>query len=50
MKVLCDFEHLSGLKINFHKSEVFCYGAAKERELEVRFFLDLIKDIILSNI
>jgi hypothetical protein len=24
------FEQLSGLKINFHKSEVFCYGRAKE--------------------
>jgi hypothetical protein len=26
------FEQLSGLKINFHKSEVFCYGAAREME------------------
>jgi hypothetical protein len=32
--VLCAFEHLSGLKINFHKSELFCYGAAKQTELE----------------
>ena len=23
------FEQLSGLKINFHKSEIFCYGEAK---------------------
>jgi hypothetical protein len=30
--LLCDFEQLSGLKINFHKSEVFCYGAAREME------------------
>jgi len=30
--LLCAFEHLSGLKINFHKSEIFCYGAAKEME------------------
>jgi hypothetical protein len=29
---LCAFELLSGLKINFHKSEVFCYGAAREME------------------
>jgi hypothetical protein len=29
---LCAFEQLSGLKINFHKSEIFCYGAAKEME------------------
>ena len=27
--LLCAFELLSGLKINFHKSEIFCYGAAK---------------------
>src|SRR5207244_6671552 len=26
---LCVFEQLSGLKINFHKSELFCYGEAK---------------------
>ena len=24
--VLCIFEPLSGLKINFHKSENFCFG------------------------
>ena len=28
--LLCAFEQLSGLKINFHKSEIFCFGAAKE--------------------
>jgi hypothetical protein len=32
--LLCVFEQLSGLKINFHKSELFCYGAAKEFEEE----------------
>jgi hypothetical protein len=30
--LLCAFERLSGLKINFHKSELFCYGEAKQRE------------------
>ena len=30
--LLCAFEQLSRLKINFHKSEIFCYGAAKEME------------------
>jgi hypothetical protein len=30
--LLCAFEQLSGLKFNFHKSEIFCYGAAKEME------------------
>jgi hypothetical protein len=29
---LCLFEQLSGLKINFHKSEVCCFGEAKELE------------------
>jgi hypothetical protein len=28
--ILCIFEELSGLKINFHKSEVFCFGKAKD--------------------
>jgi len=28
--LLCAFEQLSGLKINFHKSEIFYFGAAKE--------------------
>ena len=30
--LICAFEQLSGLKINFHKSEIFCYGAAKEMQ------------------
>jgi len=30
--LLCAFEQLSGLKINFHKSEIFFYGAAKQME------------------
>lgn len=28
--LLCAFEQLSGLKINFHKSELFCFGEAQE--------------------
>ena len=33
MKMLiCAFEQLSGLKINFHKSEIFYFGQAKELE------------------
>jgi hypothetical protein len=27
--LLCTFEQLSGLKMNFYKSELFCYGTAK---------------------
>jgi hypothetical protein len=30
--LLCAFEKLSGLKINFHKNELFCYGEVKEME------------------
>ncbi|WVZ85606.1 hypothetical protein U9M48_032512, partial [Paspalum notatum var. saurae] len=30
--ILYVFEQLSGLKINFHKSEIFCFGAAKDSE------------------
>jgi hypothetical protein len=30
--ILCIFEQLLGLKINFHKSEIFCSGKAKEQE------------------
>ena len=33
--LLCAFEQLSGLKINFHKSEIFCYGAAKEMKTNI---------------
>jgi hypothetical protein len=27
--LLCAFEQASGLKINFHKSEMFCFGQAQ---------------------
>lgn len=30
--ILGVFEQLSGLKINYHKSEIFYFGAAKDRE------------------
>jgi hypothetical protein len=32
--LLCAFEQLSGLKINFNKSEIFCFGEAKEVQEE----------------
>ena len=32
--LLCAFKQLSGLKINFHKSELFCYGTAKANQNE----------------
>ena len=30
--LLCACEQLSGRKINFHESKIFCYGAAKQME------------------
>jgi hypothetical protein len=37
--VLSAFEKLSGLKINFHKSELFCFGEAKNKTEEyIRLF------------
>ena len=30
--ILCIFEQLSGLKINFHQCELFCFGKATEME------------------
>ena len=37
--LLCAFEELSGLKINFHKSELFCFGDAVESAPEyAKFF------------
>jgi hypothetical protein len=32
--LLCAFEQLSGLKINFHKNELFCYGTTKSNQNE----------------
>jgi hypothetical protein len=31
---LCMFEQMSGLKINFHKSDIYCLGEASEKERE----------------
>jgi hypothetical protein len=28
--IMCFFEQLSSLKINFHKSEIFCFGKVKQ--------------------
>jgi hypothetical protein len=36
--LLYAFEQLSGLKINLHKSEMFCYGAAKANQNEYTQF------------
>jgi hypothetical protein len=34
--LLAAFEQLSGLKINYHKSELFCFGDAKDHELQYK--------------
>jgi hypothetical protein len=34
--ILSVFEKLSRIKINFHKSELFCFGQAKERVQDYR--------------
>jgi hypothetical protein len=36
--ILAAFEQLSGLKINFHKSELFCFGEAQD---EANLYVDL---------
>ena len=40
-RLLCAFEQLSGLKINFHNSELFCYGAAMNLRLNIHRSLDV---------
>jgi hypothetical protein len=35
--ILCMFEQLPDLKINFHKSDIFCFGEAKEVDDEYRY-------------
>jgi hypothetical protein len=32
--VLAVFEQLFGLKISYHKSELFCFGEAKDHKLQ----------------
>jgi hypothetical protein len=45
--ILSAFEHLSGLKINFHKSELFCFSEALDQAhsyaklIKVNFQLDI---------
>jgi hypothetical protein len=41
MKLLLSaFEQLSELKINFHRSELFCYGAAKAYQFEYVYIFE----------
>jgi hypothetical protein len=43
--LLCAFEQLSGLKINFHKSEIFCFGEAKDFRTNTLSSLDAIQEL-----
>jgi hypothetical protein len=36
--ILSAFEQLSGLKINFHKSELYCFGEAQD---QVQLYVEL---------
>jgi hypothetical protein len=46
---LCSFDQLSGLKINFHKSEMFCYDSARELGGSIQKSLDVICVLFLSD-
>jgi hypothetical protein len=46
--ILCMFEQLSGLKINFHKSEIFCFGK-KRPGINTDFFLVVRSVLFLLN-
>lgn len=48
--ILCAFEQLSGLKINFHKSKIFCFGEAKVTRLNIQISLDANVGLILLDI
>jgi hypothetical protein len=39
--ILCIFEKLSGLKINFHKSEIFYFGKANDEEHQYKHIRDV---------
>jgi hypothetical protein len=44
------FEQLSGLKINFHKSELYCFGQAKELEDSYKGLFGCESGSFISNI
>jgi hypothetical protein len=47
MKLLLSaFEQLSGLKINFHKNEIFCFGQTKDYESQYEQLFGCKKRII----
>jgi hypothetical protein len=36
--ILCMFEQMSGLKVNFHKSDIYCCGEAVDKQAVQRHF------------
>ena len=38
--LLLAFEQVSGLKINYHKSEIFCFGQASDVKINIKCCLD----------
>jgi hypothetical protein len=48
--ILCIFEQLSGLKINIHKSEIVCFGKAKDVEDQYRNIFGLNLELYHSSI
>jgi hypothetical protein len=48
--ILCIFEKLSGLKINFHKSELFCFGKVKDMEHQYKQIFDVKLGLYLLGI
>jgi hypothetical protein len=48
--LLLDFEHTSGLKINYHKSELFYFRQAAKEEEHCHLLLGYKKGNIRSNI
>ena len=47
--LLCTFRQLSGLKINFHKSEIFCFAKANNSEVAYSHPFGLKLGTILSD-
>jgi hypothetical protein len=41
MPVLCIFEELSRLKINYHKIKIFCFGNVKDLEDEYKILFSM---------
>jgi hypothetical protein len=44
--ILCIFEQLSGLKINFNESELFCFGKAKDMEQQYMQIMGCESDVL----